>query len=200
LGLKNIHPFCILLKENGHCISRRSCICYSICREKLREKESQEAAVSAATLAAEADIQRKMAERRRLMEEVDRKRRDRKRAEEERWAAEQRRLAAQKAEEEERSELERRRAAEAARIKERIERPPGDRTPASGKEKLKDSEDAATPKSEGKFFRIIYFVIFLKKYFIHSLDCIFILFISVVLWIGVTGSSSVFSVLASSSC
>jgi hypothetical protein len=122
-------------------------------REKLREKESQEAATSTAALAAEADIQRKMAERRSLMEEVERKRRDRKRAEEERWAAEQRRIAAQKAAEEERAELERRRAAEDARIRERIERPP-----ASGKERLKDSEDATTPKNEGEFLQLLFYL------------------------------------------
>ena len=107
--------------------------------------------------AAEADIQQKMAERRLLMGEVDRKRRERKRAEEERWAEEQRRSAAQKADEE-RREMEGRRAAEAARIKERIERPGGDKTPrnnnmaaiSGGKEKLKDS-DEATPKNEGRY-------------------------------------------------
>ena len=91
------------------------------------------------------------------MEEVDQKRRERKLAEEERWAAELRRVAAKKADEE-RQELEQRRAAEAARIKERIERPPvgGERTPrtaaGSGKERLKDAEeDEATPKNEGNY-------------------------------------------------
>ena len=130
-------------------------VAFTVFREKLREKESKAAAVSVS--AAEADIQQKMAERRLLMGEVDRKRRERKRAEEERWAEEQRRIAAQKADEE-RREMEGRRAAEAARIKERIERPGGDKTPrnnnmaaiSGGKEKLKDS-DEATPKNEGRY-------------------------------------------------
>ncbi len=117
---------------------------FKIVRGKLREREERPAAKADPL---EGDIQRKEAERRRLMDEVDRKRRDRKKAEQERRAE-----AERQEEVERREEQERRRAKEAARIRNLIERPGGvDKTPraatSGGREKLKDADD--TPKNEG---------------------------------------------------